>query len=400
MLSVNPVYQVLVTSGNQAPLAAGNPITALAVGQVGVFNTHTGLSLGTASTPAESQDFFIAVGTNVTGGATLLDVNGSAAQTIQKVGTKAYTHRNYSAAEPMIYDITNYKIYAEAEYGIKIEFRDQTIYNQYGYNQFTKTWIQTGGCPTGTDGTCADCGTNGDCNAFTAGMIDQINADPDQLVLAEYLDYTTTPGTPVVVAPGDVAAWIADPANAGLCLGIRLTSIPDQIAAFCNINLKYYNPRGTVLIVSLQQGFQCNGTGTVVQEIKYSEGEGYDIRNLEFEAGGWNGKPGPYRVSELIGTAREGFQYFAQVGTNYSQTDLSYEVRSVSNHEHFYASVSTIVAIPCADTTTRTGFIAILDAIYSGQFAPNAGNAALGTCVGAENTNEYPVANNGIKILA
>lgn len=399
MLSVNPVYQVLVTSGNLAPLAAGNPITALAVGQVGVFNSHTGLSLGTASTPAESQDFFIAVGTNVTGGATLLDVNGSAGQTIQKAGAKAYNHRNYSAPLPMIYDITNYKINSEQEYEIHIEFRDQTIYAQYGYNQFTKSWIQLGGCPTG-DGTCADCSTSGDCNAFTTGMIEQINADPDQLVIADYLDYTTTPGTPVIVAAADVPAWVADPANAGLCLGIRLTTVPDQIDSYCSINLKYYNPRGTVIIVSLQEGFLCNGLGTLVQEVKYSEGEGYDLRNLEFEAGGWNGKPGPYRVSELIGTARSGFQYFAQIGTNYSQTAISYEMRSVSNHEPFWASLSTIVAIPCADTTTRTGFIALLDAIFAGVFPPNAGNAALGDCVGAASTDTYPAANNGIKILA
>lgn len=399
MLSVNPVYQVLVTSGNLAPLAAGNPITALAVGQVGVFNSHTGLSLGTASTPAESQDFFIAVGTNISGGATLLDVNGSAGQTIQKVGAKAYTHRNYSAQLPMIYDVTNYKINAELEYEIKIEFRNQTIYAQYGYNQFTKSWIQVGGCPVGT-GTCADCSTSGDCNAFTTGMIEQINQDPDKLVIADYLDYTTTPGTPVIVAAADVAAWVADPANAGLCLGIRLTTVPDQIDSYCNINLKYYNPRGTVILVSLQEGFVCNGLGTLVQEVKYSEGMGYDLRNLEFEAGGWNGKPGPYRVSELIGTARNGFQYFAQIGTNYSQTDISYEMKSISNGEPYWASLSTIVAIPCADTTTRNGFIAILDAIFAGIFPTNAGNASLGDCVGAASTDTYPVANNGIKILA
>lgn len=398
MLSVNPVYQVLVTSGNQAVLAAGNPISALAVGQVGVFNYHTGLSIGTGSTAAESQDFFIAVGTNVNGGSTLLDVNTSAGQLIQKVTTKAYNHRNYSAEEPMIYDITNYKIASDAEYAIKIEFRDQTIYQQYGYNQFTKTWVEKGGCPVTTDDTCATCGGDADCNAFTTSLIDQINVDPDQLVLAQYLDYTTDPADPVIVEAEDVAAWIA--ANPGLCLGIRLTTIPDAIHNYCSINLLYYNPRGTVIIVSLTQGFQCNGTGTLVQEVKYSEGQGYDIRNLEFEAGGWNGKPGPYRVSELIGTARNGFQYFAQIGTNYSQTALSYETKSVSNAEPYWASLSTIVAIPCADTTTRTGFIALLDAIYTGVFPPNAGNAALGTCVGAESTDEYAAANNGIKILA
>jgi uncharacterized protein (DUF2345 family) len=45
MATTNPVFQVLTTSGNQAPLAAGNRVDSLANGQLGIFNYHTGLSV-------------------------------------------------------------------------------------------------------------------------------------------------------------------------------------------------------------------------------------------------------------------------------------------------------------------------------------------------------------------
>ena len=398
MATTNPVFQVLVTKGNQALAAKNTPISALLNGQLGVYNYHTGLALDATSTAAEASNFFIAVGgnrINTAAAAALEDINFSAGQLIQAPTVQAYNNRNYTAPLPNVWTITNYKIYSEAEYIIKIEFRNQNVYALNGYNQFTKTFSQLGGCASGTP--CTNCGGDGDCNEFTVQMIDQINAEPDGLVVAEAIDYTTTPGTNIVVT--DIPTWVADPANAGLCLGIQLTSVPEKIFSYCNINLKYFNPRGTVLIVSLTEGFTCNGVATETQEVGYEEGLGYDIRDLEFQAGGWNGRPGPYRVSELIGTAREGFFYFTDTAAKYTQVTLTYDVWSQSNFEKYQANTSTIIAIPCADNTTRTAFIALLDHILT-QFPPNAGNAALEDCSGTDHTNDYPAANNGIKILA
>ena len=397
MSTTNPVFQVLVTSGDQAPLAAGSAVSALAPGQIGVFNYHTGLSLGAASAVGDTRDIFLAVGVNRSGTSTLEDINKSGGQYIQSERVTRYMHRNYTAPAPMIVDITNYKIYAEQEYGIKVEFRNQHIYAMNGYNQFTKTWLESGGCAESGD--CVDCGTTGDCNAWTIKMVNQINLDKDELVKADFLDYTTDPDAPVVVTAANVAAWIADTDNAGLCLGIRLTSIPEKIYTYCSVNLKYFNPRGTVLIPSLIEGFACNGVITIQQEVGYEEGAGYDIRDLEYTAGGWNGKPGPYRVSELLGVAREGFEYFATSSAKYSQFTLTYDLMSQSNFLKYYANNQTIIAVPCADETTRDGLVAILDHIFT-QFPANAANAALGDCTGASHTNQYAVANNGIKFLA
>ena len=66
MATTNPVFQVLVPSGNAALLAAGSTPSSLAVGQLGIFNLHTGLSIdGTAL--ADARDIFMAVGLNLSG---------------------------------------------------------------------------------------------------------------------------------------------------------------------------------------------------------------------------------------------------------------------------------------------------------------------------------------------
>lgn len=402
MSTTNPVYQVLVTKGNQAPLAAGNPVSALAPNQIGVFNVHTGQSVGVASTVQELSNIFLAVGVNRSGaggGLTLEDINGSAGQLIQSNLVNGYDNRCYVAPTPKIVDITNFKTKCETEYVIKIEFRNQNIYSQYGYNQFDKTWVELSSCCD--SGTCVDCDTNGDCNALALAFVTDINIDPDKLVLANLLDYTTTPGTPVVVPDSGYAAWVADPANAGKCLGIRLTSIPTAIQQYCDVNLKYYNPRGTNILVFALDGFYCNGEVDTFQELTYEEGHGYDIRALEYFAGGWNGRPNgsPYRVSTLNGVALAGYEYFADQTVKYSLLSLTNDLQSQSNFLFYKNNLQTNVAIPCGDATTRNGLIAILDKAFP-QFAPNAGNSALCDCVGAQTTDEYAVANNGIKILA
>lgn len=394
MATTNPVNQVLVSSGNQAILGAGNKVDNLAVGQLGVFNAHTGLSLSAASITGDTRDIFIAVGIDPNSVGSLQDINRSAGQHIQVRNAKTYTVRGYMAAAPKIVDITDFKAKCESDYAIKIEFRNQKVYGINGYNQFSKTFNYFTSCCADACDTCAD----GNCNDLALGLVKNINADTDALVIASLIDYTTTPGTPVVIAEGAAYdAWVADIANAGKCLGIRLTGQTEAINAYCSINMKYYNPRGTDLLVSLPTGFECNGKVTVTQELTYSEGAGYDVRALEYVAGGWNGKPGPYRVSELNGVAREGFQYFASTSVNYHLLSLTYDFMSVGGWQEYLNNLETIVAIPCADTTTLQGLVAVLDAIFT-QFAPMAGDVAGLDCTNAATSTLTP-ATDGIEAV-
>lgn len=486
-MTTNPVQQVLVTSGNQAVLAAGNPISSLGVGQVGVFNAHTNQSLGAASAIADCQEIFLAVGVNRTGaggGATLEDINPSAGQLIQSPLVKAYTNRCYTAPTPMIVDIANFIVKCETDYIVKFELRNGQVYSQYGYNQFVKTFAARSSCCGDQCSPCAD----GDCNDVANQLVTQINTDPDKLMTASFFssliqatvtagasasgNLTVTIGTTqytVAVVNGDSATVVAGKiaaavnaqastpyygsnaaavmsfynrssqntptgtfaltaaggtgvtvgtivanaktpvtvagyaafvaANPGVCLGVRVQSNPLATLPYNgDIPLRYYFVRGTEMIVSLVEGFNCNGTQTTVQPLTNGEGSGYDLQWQEYWSGGWNGKPGPYRVSALNGVQTTGFEYFAVKTANYHQVALSYDVRSQSNFLKYDGNTRTIIGIPCADTTTLTGLIAVLDHIFT-QFGTNAGNAALCDCVGDETTDEYAIANNGIKAV-
>lgn len=487
MSTTNPVQQVLITKGNQAPLAAGNPISALAVDQVGVFNAHTGLSVGAASAVADCSEIFVAVGVNRTGaggGATLEDINVSAGQLIQSPLVKAYTNRCYTAPQPKIIDIAGFVVKCETEYGIKFELRNGEIYTIHGFNQFVKTFFAKSSCCGDQCSPCAD----GDCNDIANQLVTQINLDQDKLLTASYftslIQATVTAGATadgnltvtigstvytVAVLNGDSATTVASKiaaavnalsgtpyfgsnaaavmsfynrvsqntptgtfaltsaggtgvtvgtivanaksavtvanyaafvaANPGVCLGIRVQTNPTAAYPFNgDIPLRYWYIRGTEAILSLVEGFSCNGSQVDVQDLIYGEGSGYDLKWEEYWSGGWNGKPGPYRTSALLGVQTSGFEYFAVPSTNYHQIALSYDVRSQSNFEKYDGNTRTLIGIPCGDTTTLTGLIAIFDHIFT-QFAANAGNAALCDCTGDETTDEYASANNGIKAV-
>lgn len=397
MATTNPVFQVLVTSGNQAPLAAGSRVDALAIGQIGVFNYHTGLSLGAASIVGDTRDIFLAVGIDPLATGSLADINKSAGQVIQVRNAKSLTMKGYTIALPKIVDLTDLKANCESDYALKIEFRNQAIYSMQGYNGFTKTFAYRTGCCADSCSTCAE----GDCNELALGLVQNINNDPDGLVTAQLIDYTTvgTGADAIVVAEGaEYTAWVANIANAGLCLGIRLTSVATAINNYNGINLGYFNPRGTDIIVSLVDGFSCNGTLTTYQELRYQQGLGYDIQQLEYVAGGWNGKPGPYRVSTSTNMQRDGITYFASRSGTYTQLSLTYDQMSVGGWLEYLNNLETIVAIPCADTTTLTGLVAILDVIFT-QFAPSAGDAAILDCDNPATSTLTP-ATDGIESLA
>lgn len=484
MATTNPVSQVLVPTGNQAILPINQRIDTLAVGQLGIFNYHTGLSVSAASPVGDLQDVFIAVGLNKTGaggGATLEDFNKSAGQMVQSKRAKSYTAKGYTIAQPKIIDIGGYKAKCEKDYVIKVEFRNSKVYAVNGYNQFVKTFnFRTGCCAD----QCVDCG-DGDCTELANGLVNEVNADTDALVTATLLVrsilatinvaptadgntvvtigttvYTVavldadtaaqaaakivaainaTVGTPykatavgaaitvysLSTVPGDLATFAVAGsgvgANAitastpaivtlsqlqtlqgtysGLCPGIRLTSNALAVEKYCSINLKYNKNRVTNILVSLVEGFVCNGTQSDFQQLMEDDQDGYDIQELEYMAGGLNGKPGPYRISELTGTARGGFEYYAVVGAKYNVVALTYDQFSVAGWGEHLNNLETVIAIPCADGTTLTGLVAVLDVILP-QFGPNAGDVAGMDCTNTEVHTINNPALDGIESLA
>ena len=182
-------------------------------------------------------------------------------------------------------------------------------------------------------------------------------------------------GTVIAVDAGTTAAVVGvtlanivtaiEDITEGVTAGIRITTNPIAISQFCSVNTTYYNPRQTVVIPSLIQGFNCAGNITTVQTAMDEEGNGYDIKQKEYHASGWNGKPGVYRASTALGLAMPGFKYFASESAKYDQFNLVYDFFSTAGWGEYLNNLMTLVAIPEADTTTRNAFSAVMDAILA-----------------------------------
>lgn len=484
----NPVGSILVLSGDNAVLAAGSRMSALAVGQMGIFNAHTGLSID-GSVAVNNKDIILAVGVNRSGaggGATLEDVVTSAGQVIQVRNATAWTARAYLSPLPKIIDVSNFSAKCNTDYALKVEFRNQKNYMLNGYNALTKTFTFHTGCCDETD--CASC-PEGDCIELALGLAAAINADVDDLSTASFFvnkinatggGAPTADGNVVVTINGHattVALLDADTLNeavakivaavnadadatvvgtaaaavmsfypkktvhggtgtfvyttalAGLtmgtivaetktliadaaavatftaavprvCIGIRITGNTDTAPTFNgSIPLKYDAPRGHNLIVSLIEGVGvCNGTVTTIQELRYEEGAGIDVKLQEYIVGGFNGRPGPYRTSAVTGLARGTTDNFASITATYSLFTLTYNQESVAGwHEH-HNDLECIIAVPCASSTTIASIATMFDLIFL-QFPAITNDIATFDCTNVNTNVINDVTKDGIGSL-
>ena len=107
-------------------------------------------------------------------------------------------------------------------------------------------------------------------------------------------------------------------------------------------------------IIALEDGFiDTPAIQTIISEIVYTQGSGYDINQLEYEASGYSGGS-PYRLSET-GVPVD-YDAFADKTGTYSQFVFEYNIPSVAGWEIYNNSNRTIVCIPAADTTTIAAF--------------------------------------------
>jgi hypothetical protein len=254
--------------------------------------------------------------------------------------------------------VGNFKAECDTEYGVRVEFRNAKINRIQGYNQFSKAYMVKTPC---CDDCAEGCGSL-DANVLTQLFIANINADEAGLVTAQAVARqpltTATHGTSVNYATGavmtaaDVAQLIvfnstAVPA-ALVFADFQLVSQPLSIGSFCQVNLHYYKLLETVLIVSLIEGFGCSGATTVNTYPTYAEGTGINIQQKEYHASGWAGS-GPYKLSQVTGTAYGNIVYLADKNTNYDQVILEYNQTSESGWQEYSNPLSTVFAFPCDD---------------------------------------------------
>ena len=371
----NDVFQVLPTKGNQVLAPAGDSIEDLLPGQLGVYNAETGLAYGN-SVPAGTRGIYFAVGIDRTGSETLEDIRTSAGQYIQTAGITDLTYKPHTAGQPMVVKVGGYNATSGTEYGIRVEFRNHKVYRVQGYNQFSKAYMVTTPCGDDCTPGCNDL----DANILTKLFVDQINNDEQGLLVAKYVARqavtTATHGTSVNYAAGavmtlaDVEALITFNLTAlaanKVFADFTITSVPVKVAAFYQVHLQYYKFVETVLVTSLIEGFSCSGTVTDVQLPVYEEGSGRNIKQKEYHASGWT-KAGPYKLSEVTGTAKENIEYLAVESTPYDQFIVQYFQTSESGWLEYSNTLSTILAIPEADTTTRQAVATMFNSFLSAK---------------------------------
>ena len=351
----NDVFQVLVTKGNQAVLAAGNEVTDLLPGQAGVFSFESNLSIdGTVPT----RNFYVAVGLDEDGDGVTDNIRKSAGSHIQTRNIAFYSYRPFEEGGPMILEFKDFKTSCGEQYGIAIEFRNQQIYRTQGYVQFKVNYVVEGICCDGCSTGCQ----SGDDNLVAKKLVDAINNDPRSFVKAEMFNTTTD----AVVTDYDafVAANLVVNTDANLTndvkLGVRITSIPQKINKYMGIDTKYFHMRETFLVPSKLIGFECNGEFSVKQTAKVTQGLGYDIQYLEYLAGGWNGNPGPYRTYKVNGLAKP-ITYVAETNTQYGILALTYDQFSIGGWLEYLNNEASIIAIPQADSVTRASLLGVID---------------------------------------
>lgn len=276
MSTTNPVFSILPTSGNQAVLAAGSRPDALAVGQIGFFNYHTGLSVdGTVA--QDARDIFIAVGVPNSGG-TLGDIRKSAGQVIQTRHARGVNFKGYVADAPKIVDLSSFVVKCATDYVIRVELRNQEAYYRFGYNALSKIFtFQSAACAD----QCVACG-DGDCNEVVLGLAAQVNADKDRLMTASFFanqilatvtagagataNITITVGATAYTVPvtnGNTAAQVA----AAIVATVNNTANSPYRAAATSAALTFYSvktsntPAGTFALTN------ANGTGVTVGTI-------------------------------------------------------------------------------------------------------------------------------------
>jgi len=332
----NPIFQVLVVS-NTGICTTGYGLDQLAVGQLGLFNADTNLAVDPNG--AFPDKFYWAVGIPNSAG-TLGDIRKSAGEYIKKskINTAFSQASVTEAAQVSTLNLTDFVPAANKEYVIRFSFMNNDSMYMHGFDHPTKAFVVSTGAiaPSLAD--------------FADSIAAEVNKDTEGLIIAT---------VPIV--------------NGGADTHVVFTfGVDEKVDTLGGLNPKYRKLRPYKVNIGIGGDFIVTDYILTSVEPVYSEGLGYDIAQLEYVAGGWNGNPGIYRDSTLTGLIGHSTKIFADASTKYWTLRLNYEFESHSGGNLPYSNqLETLIAIP--EGATYAALIAILvDAV-------NAHNATSGT---------------------
>lgn len=321
---------VLPNSKAQEP-SSSTHVSQLTAGQWGLVNAETGLVVEPAAASWAASDippnFYIAyVGDGTLGESGEIYKMEVPANIKNLVALKK---SDYAAGQSQIVTLTpdSAEIEQGNEYIVKIEFRGNSeLYQRFGYNQASKVFHSNTKCEIATGASYA--------NTVLADIYEAIAKDTDYFIDVQITSATSALEVDAYDASSQKGVLTSDQESqlAALRAGaytdevlkITLNSL-SSMYSFCNINPMYFKLLRVQGIFSFGNEDCTWGTYAETQALGYTEGLGYDIQQLEYEAGGWRGKPGPYRQSALHGLPKTGFEYLTTKTGTYNQYILEYE---------------------------------------------------------------------------
>lgn len=350
--SIRSIRRALVTTGNQAPLGAGNTVLDLAKGQVGLFDAETNQSLAAGGASANTK-FYLGVGLN----------NGhhKSPGVIEAKNVRSVEFECYRAGVAPVYTFSNLCADCNSDYVIKFDVTVANGYVTHGMSPIYKTFVTR-------PSECCEGGGEVDCIAIIKDLRDQMNNDQDGLFAA----IATNPANGAELDDAALDSWDVD---ANGCPNIQVTANAPALADFCNIPHKYSFPTGVSLVPSMQ-GFNCCSPAGVITEttsVVYPDGEGADVKYDEFDSAANAGLAfGPYRQTESGVPAQ--IEFNADAAVNYVQLTIEYDDPHDSGFLKYSAPKSLILAMPDDATNTIAPILTIVDAILGTALATEAGN--------------------------
>ena len=371
----NPMFKVLVTESGTTEEANGGSLADVSTNHTFAFvNFDDNTTFDSTHVPTNLSRMYLAMGRSDAD-----QLFKSAGEYIDVAGVYDVTKVACSASQAQIVDVAMGTANCSDNYGLRIGFQNGEIMYINGVNPLVKSYVVAPDCPE-DDCSCPE----GNCVQVSFDLATQMGLDPDGLFTVEvgYYENPTGLATGHGYSADDIyaftsvatkVAWDALVAGATSlidgngdgtldtaltntdCPIIRITTVPAALSTYCAMNLNYTPLPETKITVAGVDGMVVNGsTITEIQALAYAQGSGYNVRMLEYIAGGFNGDPGVLRMSATYGAGSMNFTPHASTSASYYMYYFSYNNSVNGGWGAYQDTMRTILAVEVDDCENPT----------------------------------------------
>lgn len=355
----NSVFQTLVIPAGK-PIEAGKTIGDLKPGQAGVFDATTNLSID-AEKGASKFILVVAhgVGTTVTGHS----VSVNPGEGIEPRLVKYLDTATYKPSKKMKVQLTDVVAQAGTTYSIKVRIENAQTLSRQGLVPFTHTFTVT----TPEADMCAEISCPSfDENKLLAMFYKTITSNDFDFIKVRAFDDAKKELADIDAidkyVEAQVQAAIADPATKKK-MYLEFEALDIVVPDFGAVPTRYFNNKESKIYVSLDSDLGSGyGKVKVAQNVQFEQGSYLQVKYREYLASSNNGQPGPYKVSELLGLAFDGFAPQAKSDKTYTVVNMLFH--NISQGGWLTYENDMRLELACEDADTAKEFTDILENVF------------------------------------